>query len=91
MKSRNNLHSKAESYNSQLNEGASVYSEGNFEASKANVISEHDEGISEADSANVNSPGSPSIKVDLTEEPSEFIVKEKCLNPQMSLEVIHEN
>lgn len=85
------MHQKVESINSQGNEGVSVYSEWNLEASKANLNSEQEEGLSDVESNNVNSPGSPSIKVDLNEEPSEFIVKEKCLNPQMSLEVIQEN
>ena len=39
----------------------------------------------------LTSPSSPA-KVDLTGEASEFIVKEKCLNPQIQqLEVIQEN
>ncbi len=43
-----------------------------------------------SESEAITSPNSPA-KVDLTGEASEFIVKEKCLNPQMQLEVIQEN
>lgn len=44
------------------------------EASLPKPTSENEEGTSDGESK-VNSPGSPSIKVDLNEEPSEFIVK----------------